>query len=145
MTPPPQTQDWDHVDYEEKCFYFNTTTRLRHYPHGISGAGLDDSWDCAAEVAILRAYRAQCSSSTWSTLSEEDKVSVCLRTCSLAVVLELSTEAAAIVHRAWCCAGANDWSHGECHHRGDWRTAVSAMDAACPGAVEGAWSWYCTK
>lgn len=47
---------WDNTAYEEQCFYFNTITRLVAYDHKVSGAGLQNTYDCAAEVEILRAY-----------------------------------------------------------------------------------------
>lgn len=48
--------EWDNVEYEEHCFYFNTKTRLQEYDHGVKGAGLYPDYDCAAEVMILRQY-----------------------------------------------------------------------------------------
>ena len=48
--------NWNNTIYEEQCFYFNTVTRLLPHPHGVKGAGLDESYDCAAEVEISRLY-----------------------------------------------------------------------------------------
>jgi len=48
--------EWDNLAYEEKCFYFNTITRKIPHRHGVRGAGLDTSYDCASEVEILRNY-----------------------------------------------------------------------------------------
>ena len=63
--------DWDHTAYEERCFHFNTTARLHRYPHGVCGAGLSRSWDCAAEVAILQMYCARHRRAEWECANEE--------------------------------------------------------------------------
>ena len=49
-------REWDNKTYERQCFHFNTESRLYRYPHGVQRCGLDDSWDCASEVAILSRY-----------------------------------------------------------------------------------------
>lgn len=73
---------YDHSVYQDKCFYVNSEIRTQHiqkrkdvlkkrkkghlthppedlatsFRHGVEGAGLDESWDCAVEVDILRKY-----------------------------------------------------------------------------------------
>jgi hypothetical protein len=50
-------KQWDHVVYEQQCFFFNTVNRMQDHEHGVTGAGLDPkSYDAAAEVHILRRY-----------------------------------------------------------------------------------------
>jgi cap2 methyltransferase len=67
------TQTYDHTDHEEKMFFFNTVTRVALYPHSVSGCGLDHCYDCAAEIAIFRAYlramRMDCSNRSVAQLS----------------------------------------------------------------------------
>lgn len=51
---------YDHIEYEERMFYFNTVQRTARYKHtmpvGLSYTGLDYCFDCRAEVDILCAY-----------------------------------------------------------------------------------------
>jgi hypothetical protein len=47
---------WDHQEYEDKCFFFNTVIRPARHSHGVSHAGLEERWDYACEVELLRAY-----------------------------------------------------------------------------------------
>lgn len=47
---------WDHVKYERQCYYFNTILRKTPHCHGVQGAGLEDTYDHAVEVEILRSY-----------------------------------------------------------------------------------------
>jgi hypothetical protein len=47
---------WDNQKYEEQLFYFNTKTRTTLFDHPIKVAGLDQCYDCAAEVLIWRNY-----------------------------------------------------------------------------------------
>lgn len=47
---------WCNRGYEEQSFFFNTIIREAIHRHGVEGAALEDSWDCAAEVEILREY-----------------------------------------------------------------------------------------
>lgn len=48
--------EYDHTEYEEKCFFFNTIVRNLPHPHGVPESGLPDSYDSAREIEILRAY-----------------------------------------------------------------------------------------
>lgn len=48
---------WSNQAYEEQCFFFNTLVRTAPHPHGVQGAALTPTWDCASEVAIWRAYK----------------------------------------------------------------------------------------
>ena len=43
--------------YEEQCFFFNSIVRPARHAHGVEGAALDASWDCASEVEIWRQYK----------------------------------------------------------------------------------------
>jgi cap2 methyltransferase len=47
---------YDHIEHEQKMFYFNTTTRPALYPHGVRGCGIDSCYDCRAEVGILKTF-----------------------------------------------------------------------------------------
>jgi 23S rRNA U2552 (ribose-2'-O)-methylase RlmE/FtsJ len=48
---------WDHYEYSEKCFFFNSVIRQKDHFHGVEGCGLDiQSYDSAVEVEILRKY-----------------------------------------------------------------------------------------
>ena len=47
---------YDHKEYEDFMFHFNTETRTTYYEHDIHGAGLDHCFDCASEVLILGLY-----------------------------------------------------------------------------------------
>lgn len=48
--------EWDNQDYWERCFWFNTGPRVAGYD--VEPARFGRSWDVAAEVAVLRKYRA---------------------------------------------------------------------------------------
>ena len=50
------TKAYNNVEYEERMFYFNTVARPALYDHGVSGEGIDNCYDCRAEVGILSAY-----------------------------------------------------------------------------------------
>ncbi|KNC50807.1 uncharacterized protein AMSG_06709 [Thecamonas trahens ATCC 50062] len=50
--------DWDHKDYEERMFYFNTVTRVHYYDHPVRVPGICHCYDCASEVIILREHIA---------------------------------------------------------------------------------------
>ena len=67
-----QMRMWDNKKYEQQCFFFNTVTRLAPHPHRIKGAGLNSSWDCAAEVHILREYLAS-RGGRWAELSVREQ------------------------------------------------------------------------
>lgn len=56
LVPNNNHRVWDHTEYEEQMFYFNTRTRIQIYQHGIEGEGLDGCYDCTAETQILRKY-----------------------------------------------------------------------------------------
>lgn len=56
---PVSTRVYDHTQYEEQMFYFNTQTRSEYYEHSINfeeGEGLDHCYDCMSEIYILRQY-----------------------------------------------------------------------------------------
>lgn len=57
---PPQghaRRAWSNRVYEEQCFFFNSIVRPARHAHGVSGAALDATWDCASEVEIWRQYK----------------------------------------------------------------------------------------
>jgi hypothetical protein len=49
-------REYDHKEYEEQMFYFNTVTRVSYYPHNINADGFDNCFDCASEALILERY-----------------------------------------------------------------------------------------
>jgi hypothetical protein len=56
VTDPDKLRVYDHNDYEDLMFHFNTVTRTTYYPHSLQGEGLDHCYDCNAELFILRNY-----------------------------------------------------------------------------------------
>lgn len=57
---PPQghaRRAWSNRVYEEQCFFFNSIVRPARHAHGVGGAALDATWDCASEVEIWRQYK----------------------------------------------------------------------------------------
>jgi hypothetical protein len=55
-----QRRSWDHQEYWESCFFFNTVVRQSNgFLHGIEG--LSNTYDSAVEVNILRGFYACCS------------------------------------------------------------------------------------
>jgi hypothetical protein len=60
--------DYDHREYEERMFAFNTLTRASLYPHDVrEGEGIDHCYDCKAEVTILGDYLAK-----WERVRQDD-------------------------------------------------------------------------
>jgi len=55
FVPHPDLTDetFDHTDYEQQLFYFNTVTRLMYYPHKIQADGIDHCFDCRSEIFVL--------------------------------------------------------------------------------------------
>lgn len=51
-----ERKTWSNREYEEQCFFFNTIVRETRHNHDVIGAALDSTWDCGAEVEILRDY-----------------------------------------------------------------------------------------
>jgi len=50
---------YDHTDYEELMFHFNTITRMTYYPHDIETSaktGYDHCYDCRAEIWVLEQW-----------------------------------------------------------------------------------------
>eukprot|EP00467_Chlorarachnion_reptans_P019636 CAMPEP_0114496850 /NCGR_PEP_ID=MMETSP0109-20121206/5994_1 /TAXON_ID=29199 /ORGANISM="Chlorarachnion reptans, Strain CCCM449" /LENGTH=351 /DNA_ID=CAMNT_0001674159 /DNA_START=108 /DNA_END=1162 /DNA_ORIENTATION=+ len=48
---------YDHNEFEEKMFYFNTVHRVQYYRHLIDDVrGVDHCFDCATEVFVLGEY-----------------------------------------------------------------------------------------
>lgn len=56
---PDAMRRYDHTEYEQQMFYFNTTTRSLFHEHSVDfeeGDGLDHCFDCMSEIFILRNY-----------------------------------------------------------------------------------------
>jgi len=50
-------KEYDHIQFEERMFYFNTVRRVQYYRHSVVGVrGLDHCYDCASEVFIMGKY-----------------------------------------------------------------------------------------
>merc|ERR1719343_113345 len=47
---------YDHTEYEEQMFHFNTVTRVKRYRTPMVGEGLCETFDSASEMKILGAY-----------------------------------------------------------------------------------------
>jgi hypothetical protein len=47
---------YNHKDFEELMFYFNTELRGNWFPHDSSAEGMDHCYDCSAEIFILCEY-----------------------------------------------------------------------------------------
>jgi len=65
---------YDHTDYEELMFHFNTLTRMTYYPHDIltdSTTGYDHCFDCRSEIWVLEQYLKKCKNTPDSRLKEE--------------------------------------------------------------------------
>lgn len=56
ITDGLSTRVYDHTEYEEQMFFFNTVTRIQRYETPMVGHGLDESYDSAAEMAILEGF-----------------------------------------------------------------------------------------
>jgi hypothetical protein len=50
------TKVYDNKKYEEQMFFFNRFLRPSLYHHPIQAQGIDNCYDCRAELEILRAY-----------------------------------------------------------------------------------------
>jgi hypothetical protein len=44
---------YDHKEYEDAMFHFNTTTRTTYHEHSVVAPGIDHCFDCMSEVFIL--------------------------------------------------------------------------------------------
>ena len=53
---PFKKKKWNCRMYEEQMFYFNTFTRCQYYEHDIVTTGIDNCYDCATEIFIIRNY-----------------------------------------------------------------------------------------
>jgi len=51
-----ELRTYDHTEYEEQMFHFNTVTRSMAHAHDVKANGLDYCYDCRAEVHILSEY-----------------------------------------------------------------------------------------
>lgn len=56
---------YDHNEYEEQMFHFNTTTRMSCFPHNVFAEGIDHCYDCTSEIFILRQYLLKFTSWLW--------------------------------------------------------------------------------
>jgi hypothetical protein len=57
MCTTSKCRDYDHTEYENQMFYFNTITRVHYYHHEVKHVpGLCHCYDCAAEVYVLSKY-----------------------------------------------------------------------------------------
>eukprot|EP01047_Picozoa_sp_COSAG01_P013956 COSAG01_NODE_669_length_14379_cov_292.353011_3_plen_582_part_00 len=57
VTEPRATlRRYDHSDYEDAMFHFNTVTRTAYFEHEQRGEGLDHCYDCSAEAFILEQF-----------------------------------------------------------------------------------------
>lgn len=45
-----EMKEYDHVDYEQLLFHFQTVTRTTYWEHDLVDSGLDHCFDCASEV-----------------------------------------------------------------------------------------------
>ncbi len=48
-----QVRSYNHKEYEDYMFHFNTERRTSHFMHDIVGTGLDHCFDCMSEIFIL--------------------------------------------------------------------------------------------
>jgi hypothetical protein len=65
---------YDHTDYEELMFHFNTITRMTYYPHEIETSpytGYDHCYDCRAEIWVLEQYLKICEKVEEKRMAEE--------------------------------------------------------------------------
>jgi len=65
---------YDHTDYEELMFHFNTLTRMTYYPHDIptnNTTGYDHCFDCRAEIWVLEQYLKRVKKTPEEKLKEE--------------------------------------------------------------------------
>jgi len=51
-----KNMEYDHNDYEDIMFHYNTITRTTYFPHHLRGEGLDHCYDCCAEIFVLKEY-----------------------------------------------------------------------------------------
>ncbi len=63
-------QEYDHTEHEQKMYHFNNVTRPALYPHGVRGRGIDDCYDCRAEVGILRNFLERKKKATKKAIAE---------------------------------------------------------------------------
>lgn len=71
ITDGRSTRTYDHTEYEEQMFYFNMVTRIRRYHTPMVGHGMDQSYDCAAEMSILQHFLASLSSTRRRQFDED--------------------------------------------------------------------------
>jgi len=65
---------YDHTDYEELMFHFNTITRMTYYPHDIpttAKTGFDPFFDCRSEIWVLEQYLLRCRNISEDRVKEE--------------------------------------------------------------------------
>jgi len=65
---------YDHTDYEELMFHFNTITRMTYYPHDIpttAKTGFDHCFDCRSEIWVLEQYLLRCRNISEDRVKEE--------------------------------------------------------------------------
>lgn len=56
---PNAMRAYNHEKYESQMFYFNCVTRPAMYSHSVSACGLDNCYDCRAEIEIIKNYLVQ--------------------------------------------------------------------------------------
>jgi hypothetical protein len=132
-----ETRMWDHREYNERMFYFNTVSRPAPYRHDVTGvSGLDHCYDCSAEVLILERYLkvfdAREASSADSVMSRRVKSMIhsVSEACSGRVYRDLST---------WSCAKKFQKKLFDCERRtvillGD---DPAVTESGCDGADDG--------
>ena len=47
---------YDHKEYEDAMFHFNTITRTTYFEHNVRADGIDHCFDCISELFILDVY-----------------------------------------------------------------------------------------
>eukprot|EP01125_Pyxidicula_operculata_P014861 TRINITY_DN5004_c0_g1_i1.p1 TRINITY_DN5004_c0_g1~~TRINITY_DN5004_c0_g1_i1.p1 ORF type:complete len:552 (-),score=122.76 TRINITY_DN5004_c0_g1_i1:60-1715(-) len=62
-----ETTSYNHYDYEDMLYHFNTVTRTTYWEHNVISEGLDHCYDCSSEVYVLSNYLRKLSSSTSTT------------------------------------------------------------------------------
>jgi len=56
VSDPLKKKKWNCKIYEEQMCYFNTITRCQFYEHDILTIGIDNCYDCATEIYIIKNY-----------------------------------------------------------------------------------------
>jgi len=89
---------YDHTDYEELMFHFNTLTRMTYYPHEIATnntTGYDHCFDCRSEIWVLEEYLKRCRKIPEERLKDQ------IVEESLGISKELGHELDTYVHRVY--------------------------------------------